>query len=81
MEPNGGSAYTLMLQCCNIHTQERMDVEAAAMQLVYRCCPAHVPRLLAYDAAQSILTMECCPPPHQKLLFCIRQGQVRRLTG
>lgn len=53
-----------------------MDVEAAAMQLLHSCCPAHIPQLYAYDPAQSILAMQCAPPPHQKLLYCIRQGQV-----
>jgi hypothetical protein len=56
--------------------QDRMDVEAAAMQLLHSCCPAHIPQLYAYDPQHSILAMQCCPPPHQKLLYCIREGQV-----
>lgn len=51
-------------------------MEAAAMDLLHACCPAHIPQLYAYDEEQSILVMQCAPPPHQKLLYCIRQGQV-----
>jgi hypothetical protein len=54
-----------------------MDVEAAAMELLHSCCPAHIPQLYAYDPQQSILAMQCAEPPHQKLLYCIREGQVR----
>jgi hypothetical protein len=54
-----------------------MDVEAAAMQLLHSCCSAHVPQLLLYDASSSVLAMQYLPPPHQKLLYAIRQRQVR----
>ncbi|WIA15935.1 hypothetical protein OEZ85_012679 [Tetradesmus obliquus] len=57
-------------------SRERMDVEAAAMQLLHSCCPAHVPQLLLYNASSSVLAMQYLPPPHQKLLYAIRQGQV-----
>ncbi|KAF6260775.1 kinase-like domain-containing protein [Scenedesmus sp. NREL 46B-D3] len=57
-------------------SRDRMDVEAAAMQLLHSCCPAHVPRLLLYDASSSVLAMQYLPPPHHKLLYAIRQGQV-----
>ncbi|WIA36116.1 hypothetical protein OEZ86_007465 [Tetradesmus obliquus] len=57
-------------------SRERMDVEAAAMQLLHSCCPVHVPRLLLYNASSSVLAMQYLPPPHQKLLYAIRQRQV-----
>lgn len=47
------------------------------MQLLQACCPGHIPPLYAYDQQQSILAMQCVPSPHQKLLYCIQQGQVR----
>jgi 5-methylthioribose kinase len=65
------------LRAVVLYCQDRMDVEAAAMQLLHRCCPAHVPQLLLYDASSSVLAMQYLPPPHQKLLYAIRQGQVR----
>lgn len=46
------------------------------MQLLHSCCPAHIPKLLSYQPQHSILAMQCLPPPHQKLLYCIRQGVV-----
>ena len=54
-----------------------MEVEAAAMQLLHSSCPNHIPQLYCFDPRNSILAMQCAPPPHQKLLYCIRQGQVR----
>jgi hypothetical protein len=47
------------------------------MQLLQPLCPQHIPALLLHDPDQSVLVMEFLPPPHQKLLYGIRQGQVR----
>lgn len=47
------------------------------MRLLQPCCSAHIPQLLDHAPQQQLLAMQFLPPPHQKLLYAIRQCQVR----
>jgi 5-methylthioribose kinase len=54
-------------------TQDRVRIEAAALQIEAKYCPQHIPALYHADAPMCLIAMEFIPPPH----IILRKGLIQ----
>lgn len=62
-------------------TQDRVRIEAAALQVEARHCPQHVPALHEADAPMCLIAMQYVPPPHIILRKGLIQGEIYPLLA
>jgi 5-methylthioribose kinase len=57
-------------------TQDRVRIEAAALEIEAKHCPLHIPALYHADAPMCLIAMEYIPPPH----IILRKGLIQGNT-